>query len=162
LGKVRDAFRHCLFVSPLSFRRWNFNGGGPSLTRHIPLAVGKPGAVVSLGGCVDQTIHADTAHIFSHYQVLPSLSSPPASPSQLPAHYVNLFLHSVAPLTEEQEQRYGTCRTGELTEDGLLCGCCDLRFETSFYFSELIYPAPESDKLSLSPALMICLCRICV
>lgn len=50
--------------------RWNFNGGGPSLTRRIKLAVGKPGTVISLGGCNDQTIHADTAHIFSHVQVI--------------------------------------------------------------------------------------------
>jgi hypothetical protein len=112
--------------SSLSVRRWNFNGGGPSLTRHIPLAVGKPGAVVSLGGCVDQTIHADTAHIFSHHQVL-SPPLPPPHSSQLPAHYVNLFLHSVAPLAEEQERSYGWSHTGETTDEGSLCGCCDLR-----------------------------------
>eukprot|EP00604_Paraphysomonas_vestita_P003924 CAMPEP_0174823316 /NCGR_PEP_ID=MMETSP1107-20130205/23421_1 /TAXON_ID=36770 /ORGANISM="Paraphysomonas vestita, Strain GFlagA" /LENGTH=214 /DNA_ID=CAMNT_0016045403 /DNA_START=251 /DNA_END=892 /DNA_ORIENTATION=+ len=83
-------------ITPLelgNWGRWNFNGGGPSLTRRIQLTVGKPGTVISLGGCTDQTIHADTAHIFSHVQ--------------LPAHYVNLFLHSVSPLSNELNDRFG-------------------------------------------------------
>jgi hypothetical protein len=40
--------------------------------------VGKAGCVMSLPGCCDQTIHADTAHIFTH--------------QQLPPHYCNLFI----------------------------------------------------------------------
>ena len=82
------------------------------MTRHIALSVG-PGAVVSLGGCTDQTIHADTSHIFSHVQ--------------LPAHYVNLFLPSIVPPTEDSMRRFGWKHTGKITEDGLLCGCCDIR-----------------------------------
>ena len=36
---------------------------------------------MSLPGCVDQTIHADTPHLYSHVQ--------------LPGHYYNLFLVAV-------------------------------------------------------------------
>jgi hypothetical protein len=83
---------------------------------------------VSLGGCVDQTIHADTAHIFSHVQVSLLIASCLPHRLQLPAHYVNLFLYSVAPLTEKREKAVGPSHTGESTVDeGLLCGCCDLR-----------------------------------
>ena len=56
--------------------KWNFNGTGPG-TYNAP-CVGKFGAVVSLPGCKDQTIHADTAHIYEHVH--------------LPPHYLNLFL----------------------------------------------------------------------
>jgi hypothetical protein len=56
--------------------RWNFGGGGPE--KRPPLVVGEVGAVVSLPGCLDQTIHADTPHVFTHVH--------------LPPHYVNLFL----------------------------------------------------------------------
>lgn len=60
------------------------------------------------------TIRSYFPYFFTHFR-------------QLPAHYVNLFLHSVASLTEEQEQRFGWSHTGDVTEEGLLCGCCDLR-----------------------------------
>jgi hypothetical protein len=38
---------------------------------------------MSLPGCADQTIHADTSHLYVH--------------TQLPAHYVNLFMPAVGP-----------------------------------------------------------------
>lgn len=44
------------------------------------MTVGEVGAVISLPKCVDQTIHADTSHIYT--------------PVQLPGHYFNLFLPS--------------------------------------------------------------------
>ena len=56
--------------------KWNFNGPGPG-TFNSP-CIGKMGTVVSLPGCKDQTIHADTAHIFEH--------------THLPAHYLNFFI----------------------------------------------------------------------
>eukprot|EP01032_Pedospumella_encystans_P023523 gene23523-26628_t len=61
--------------------KWNFNGPGPGAL-NAP-CVGKMGAVVSLPGCTDQTIHADTPHIFEHVH--------------LPGHYLNLFLPCVMP-----------------------------------------------------------------
>ena len=48
--------------------RWNFGGLGPDAPPPPPIA-GEVGAVVSLPGCLDQTIHADTAHLFDHVQV---------------------------------------------------------------------------------------------
>lgn len=55
---------------------WNFEGLGPEYRPKI--VIGEVGAVVTLPGCVDQTIHADTPHIFT--------------PVHLPGHYFNLFL----------------------------------------------------------------------
>lgn len=55
--------------------RWNFDGTGPETP--TPIVIGRPGCVMSFPGCVDQTIHADTAHLFD---------------VQLPPHYINLFL----------------------------------------------------------------------
>jgi ectoine hydroxylase-related dioxygenase (phytanoyl-CoA dioxygenase family) len=60
---------------------WNFEGKGPE-GGPPEFAVGQVGAVMSLPGCADQTIHADTAHLYVH--------------TQLPAHYINLFLPAVA------------------------------------------------------------------
>lgn len=60
--------------------RWNFNGGGPE-AGPPPLKAGEVGAVMSLPGSIDQTIHADTAHLWTH--------------AQLPGHYYNLFLPGV-------------------------------------------------------------------
>lgn len=60
---------------PHSFRggnwgRWNFGGLGPDAPPPPPIA-GEMGAVVTLPGCLDQTIHADTPHLFDHVQVWP-------------------------------------------------------------------------------------------
>lgn len=60
--------------------RWNFEGPGPE-GPPPPLRVGQVGCVMSLPGCEDQTIHADTPHIYTH--------------AQLPGHYYNLFLVGV-------------------------------------------------------------------
>lgn len=48
--------------------RWNFGGLGPDAPPPPPIA-GEMGAVVTLPGCLDQTIHADTPHLFDHVQV---------------------------------------------------------------------------------------------
>ena len=54
--------------------RWNFGGSGPEGS-HPPLVAGKLGAVCTLPGCLDQTIHADTAHLYPHAQVrLPNIT----------------------------------------------------------------------------------------
>lgn len=60
---------------------WNFEGRGPE-GGPPDFSVGEVGAVMSLPGCADQTIHADTPHLYVH--------------TQLPPHYVNLFLPAVA------------------------------------------------------------------
>ena len=62
--------------------RWNFEGAGPE-GGPPELAIGQVGAVMSLPGCADQTIHADTAHLYTH--------------AQLPGHYFNLFFPAVRP-----------------------------------------------------------------
>lgn len=61
--------------------RWNFDGPGPD-AGPPPLTVGKLATVISMPGCADQTIHADTAHIYVH--------------TQLPGHYYNLFMPAVS------------------------------------------------------------------
>lgn len=60
---------------------WNFEGRGPE-GGPPDFTVGQVGAVMSLPGCADQTIHADTPHLYVH--------------TQLPPHYVNLFLPAVS------------------------------------------------------------------
>jgi hypothetical protein len=58
---------------------WNFEGKGPTIPRdQRPVTIGSVGAVISFPGCADQTIHADTAHIYTPYH--------------LPGHYFNLFI----------------------------------------------------------------------
>ena len=66
--------------------RWNFDGYGPEAPPP-KLKVGKIGAVMSLPGCADQTIHADTPHLYTHVGQ-PWAHMPPA--------YFNLFVSSVA------------------------------------------------------------------
>ncbi len=48
--------------------RWNFGGKGPDAPPP-PAIVGEIGSVVTMPGCLDQTIHSDTAHLFDHVQV---------------------------------------------------------------------------------------------
>ena len=57
--------------------RWNFEGSGPQ-SGPPDIKAGKIGTIISMPGCGDQTIHSDTSHIFVH--------------TQLPAHYVNMFM----------------------------------------------------------------------
>ena len=64
--------------------RWNFEGAGPDAPPP-PLNVNQVGAVMSLPGCVDQTIHADTAHLYLHVK------------EHMPPAYFNLFVPSVLP-----------------------------------------------------------------
>jgi len=87
---------------------WNFNGKGP-LGDPMPAVVGEPGAVISLGGCSDQTVHSDTAHPFTCCH-------------DLPAHYVNLFL--IAPDSSAQRPPHPEQQP---------CLCCDFRVgQTAF------------------------------
>ena len=60
---------------------WNFEGKGPE-AGPPDFMIGEVGVVMSLPGCADQTIHADTAHLYVH--------------TQLPGHYVNLFVPAVS------------------------------------------------------------------
>ena len=60
---------------------WNFEGKGPE-AGPPDFVVGEVGVVMSLPGCADQTIHADTAHLYVH--------------TQLPGHYINLFVPAVS------------------------------------------------------------------
>ena len=59
---------------------WNFEGRGPEFGPP-DFSIGEVGAVMSLPGCADQTIHADTPHLYVH--------------TQLPGHYINLFVPAV-------------------------------------------------------------------
>ena len=60
--------------------RWNFGGKGPDA--EAVLERGEVCAVVTLPGALDQTLHADAPHLFTHLH--------------LPPHYVNLFLPSIS------------------------------------------------------------------
>ena len=60
---------------------WNFEGKGPE-AGPPDFMIGEVGVVMSLPGCADQTIHADTAHLYVH--------------TQLPGHYINLFAPAVS------------------------------------------------------------------
>ena len=60
---------------------WNFGGEGPGAPPPTP-DVSEVGTVLSMPGCEDQAVHADTPHLFEHLE--------------LPPHYVNLFLPAVA------------------------------------------------------------------
>jgi hypothetical protein len=64
-------------VSMGNWGRWNFGGAGPN-SAAAPLAVAAPAAVISLPGCADQAVHADTPHLYEHVE--------------LPPHYLNMFL----------------------------------------------------------------------
>lgn len=68
--------------------RWNFGGAGPDASPPDP-TVGEMGCVMSMPGCLDQTIHADSAHLFDHVQ--------------LPAHYVNMFIPAISSQASEAE-----------------------------------------------------------
>lgn len=61
--------------------RWNFNGQGP--TAKPLLAASDVGAIMTVPGCADQSIHADTPHLF-------------VSSHHLPPHYVNLFMPALS------------------------------------------------------------------
>lgn len=71
---------------------WNFEGKGPE-AGPPDCTVGQVGVVMSLPGCADQTIHADTAHLYVH--------------TQLPPHYVNLFMPAVAAGSPSAEVEVG-------------------------------------------------------
>jgi hypothetical protein len=56
-------------LNTFNFYRWNFGGKGPE-SGPPPINAGHIGAIMSLPGSGDQTIHADTSHLFVHTQVL--------------------------------------------------------------------------------------------
>ena len=60
---------------------WNFGGKGPGAPPPRP-DVSEIGTILSMPGCEDQAVHADTPHLFEHLE--------------LPPHYVNMFLPAVA------------------------------------------------------------------
>ena len=68
--------------------RWNFEGKGPQ-SGPPDIKAGKMGTIISIPGCGDQTIHADTSHIFVH--------------TQLPAHYINMFMIATGVDSSETE-----------------------------------------------------------
>lgn len=72
--------------------KYNFEGAGPD-GPPAPLKIGQVGAVMALPGCVDQTIHADTAHIYTH--------------QTLPAHYFNLFLPALSAEFDNEQPDVG-------------------------------------------------------
>lgn len=70
--------------------RFNFGGKGPDGSFQ-DLRLSPVGGIVTLSGCGDQAIHADTPHLFEHIP-------------DLPAHYINVF----APGTKRSEKVGGT------------------------------------------------------
>lgn len=58
--------------------RYNFDGSGPDGS-YQDVNAGIVGGIVSVPGCADQAIHADTPHLFEN------------AADPLPAHYVNVF-----------------------------------------------------------------------
>lgn len=70
--------------------RYNFGGRGADGSFQ-DLRLSPVGGIVSLPGCADQAIHADTPHLFEHVP-------------DLPAHYINIF----APGTPFDEKVGGT------------------------------------------------------
>ena len=60
-----------------NFGRYNFSGNGPDGSFQ-DLCVGSVGGIITLPGCADQAVHADTSHLFEHVD-------------ELPAHYINIF-----------------------------------------------------------------------
>lgn len=73
----------------------------------LDLMINDIGAVISLGGCTDQTVHSDTAHPFTCCH-------------ELPAHYVNLFL--IAPDSSATQNQVAP--TDKAVPS---CLCCDFR-----------------------------------
>ena len=73
-----------------------------------PLTVGQIGAVMSMPGCLDQTIHADTSHLYTH--------------TQLPGHYFNLFIPAIQPLNSGGEGVLKSGGEGELKNGGFDIG----------------------------------------
>lgn len=65
-------------LSAGNFGRYNFDGEGPDGS-YQNLMAGVVGGIVSLPGCADQAIHADTPHLFEN------------SADPMPAHYINVF-----------------------------------------------------------------------
>ena len=63
------------FQSSGNWGRWNFDGGGPEAAP-APVVAGEVGAIMTLPGCANQTIHADTPHLYVHTQVH-TLHAPP-------------------------------------------------------------------------------------
>ncbi|GMH52181.1 hypothetical protein TL16_g01179 [Triparma laevis f. inornata] len=59
-----------------NYGKYNFSVSSSPSSPPRPPNIGDLGSVISLPGCADQAIHADTPHIFDF---------------QVPAHYVNLF-----------------------------------------------------------------------
>ena len=55
-------------------------------------------------GCLDQTIHADTSHLYTHIQ--------------LPGHYFNLFIPAIQPLNSGGEEVLNSGGEGVLNSGG--------------------------------------------
>jgi len=78
--------------------RWNFEGLGPDFPP--PLNIGELGCVMNFSGCADQTIHADTSHLYVH------------TPASLPPHYINIF----CPAVDEAKLSYSIGQTAFVVE----------------------------------------------
>ena len=78
--------------------RWNFEGLGPDFPP--PLNIGELGCVMNFNGCADQTIHADTSHLYVH------------TPTSLPPHYINIF----CPAVDESKLSYAIGQTAFVVE----------------------------------------------
>jgi len=75
IRRVMNPKRDNLFKGNIG--RFNFEGTGPDGSFQ-DLRMSSVGGIVTLAGCADQAIHADTPHLFEHI-------------ADLPAHYINVF-----------------------------------------------------------------------
>lgn len=103
--------------------RFNFGGSGTDGS-YQDLRVSPVGGIVTLPGCGDQAIHADTPHLFEHIP-------------DLPAHYINVFV----PGTEFNPKVGGTAfihGSHNLEFTTKYCGSTD-GYKASFPF--LVRPA---------------------
>jgi hypothetical protein len=96
-------------VSKGNWGRYNFGAYYKPGTGPPPVKVGNIGCVMSVPGCIDQTIHADTAHIYEHIQ--------------LPGHYYNLFIPAVTGPVQTSDE---TGQTAFIAGSHILDTCTDM------------------------------------
>jgi hypothetical protein len=110
--------------------RWNFGGAGPG-SAHAPLAVAAPAAVISLPGCADQAVHADTPHLYEHVE--------------LPPHYINMFVTALDTSGVESTDGYAVGQTA------FLVGSHKLRKAASLMST---WGKPDADRSLIESALI--------
>eukprot|EP01035_Chromulina_nebulosa_P020861 gene20861-27038_t len=124
--------------------RWNFDGLGPDSKPNITIA--DIGAVVSLPGCVDQTIHADTSHLYTHVHL------PGQTAFVVDTHKL---IHSAAVMVDEDGQKAledKLIRPHLRPGDAVIMDCRLLHFGWRVSYTS-VYPITSNQ--SISPGLQL-------